>query len=223
MSLLFFLSLLYVCVNSFLAGGFIGVYAKEYHSSFPEFLMEGARYFGKFFRISLVAMLIYFIFFSVIVDWINNSIPQWTQNSASETVPYTYYMIRNVVVLALIAFLSMIFDYTRIRMIVDDRTSALTATVAGARFATPHFLNTYGLYLLLTLVGIVFIVIYAILEKLIPQSSYWPLVLLFIVQQLYMLARFWLKASFYACQTTLYQTVSREEHLKSVSTAPATP
>jgi hypothetical protein len=223
MSLLFFLSLLYVCVNSFLAGGFIGVYAKEYRSSFPEFLMEGARYFGKFFRISLVAMLIYFIFFSVIVDWINNSLPQWTQNSASETVPYTYYMIRNVVVLALIAFLSMIFDYTRIRMIVDDRTSALTATVAGARFATPHFLNTYGLYLLLTLVGIVFIVIYAILEKLIPQSSYWPLVLLFIVQQLYMLARFWLKASFYACQTTLYQTVSREEHLKSVSTAPATP
>jgi hypothetical protein len=218
-SLLFFLSLLYVCVNCFLAGGFISIYAKEYPSSFTDFLMDGARYFGKFFRLALVALIVYGLFFGLIVGWMNDSIHQWTRNEASETVPYAYYMIRNVVVLFLMSLLYMIFDYARIRMVVDDRTSALAASTAGARFAVSGFLRTYGLYLLLSVIGLLFIAVYAIIEGLIPQESYWPLVILFIVQQLYMLARFWLKAGFYACQTSLYQTMTKEEHLRNASAA----
>jgi hypothetical protein len=221
-SLLFFISLLYVCVNTFLAGGFVGIYSKDYRSSFPEFLMDGARYFGKFFRIALVALVVYYLFFAVVVDWINTSIYQSTQKSASEIVPYSYYMIRNVVVLLLISLLFMIFDYARIRMVVDDRTSALASTVAGARFAVPRFVRTYGLYLLLTVIGILFILVYAILEKSLPQESYWPLVFLFILQQLYMVARLWLKATFYASQVTMYRTISQHEHLKNVLAVPST-
>jgi hypothetical protein len=221
-SLLFFLCLLYVCTGAFLAGGFIGIYSKEYRSTFTEFLMDGAKYFGKFFRLSLIALLVYYIFFAVVVDWINTGIPRWTQYAASETVPYTYYMIRDVAVLFVLSLLFMIFDYARIRIVVDDRTSALGSTAAGVRFAFAHFLSTYGLYLLLTVMGVLLIIVYAILEKIIPQESYWPLVLLFLVQQLYMLARFFLKGSFYACQTELYRTVAQQEHLKGISAVPST-
>ena len=221
-SLLFLLTLLYVCVNSYLAGAFIGIYAKEYPFSFTEFLTEGARYFGKFFRITLIALLVYYLFFSVLVGWINGSIARWTHGEASETVPYTYYMMRNVVVLFLFSFLSMILDYVRVRMVVDDRTSSLAASGAGAKFAIVHAPKTYGLYLILCIVGFVFIAVYAIVEKLIPQDSYWPLVLFFVLQQCYMLARFWLKAGFYACQTKLYQIVSIEGHLKKSAAVPLT-
>jgi hypothetical protein len=222
-SLLFFLSLLYLCTNTFLAGGFIGIYAKEYPSTFTEFLMDGARYFGKFFRIALVALIVYYLFYALLVDWINNSIQSWTQNEASEAVPYRYYMIRNVVVLLLISLLSMIFDYARVRMVVDERTSSLGATVAGGRFALAHFASTYGLYLLLVVLGFILIAFYAVVESLIPQNSYWPLVLLFVVQQLYMLVRMWLKANFYASQTRLYRTTMLEHHAAGVpATQPAT-
>jgi hypothetical protein len=222
-SLLFLLSLLYVCVNSFLSGAFIGVYSKEYPFSFTEFLTEGARYFGKFFRITLVALLVYFLFFNVVVDWINGSIARGTQAEASETVPYTYYLIRNVVVLFFFSFLSMVFDYARVRMVVDDRTSSLAASAAGAKFAVTNIRSTYGLYLLLCLIGFVLIALYAMLEKIIPQDSYWPLLFLFALQQFYMLARFGLKAGFYACQTLLYQTVSFERHIRNAGTRASTP
>jgi hypothetical protein len=221
LSLLFLISLLYVCVNTFLAGGFVGIYSKSYRSSFPEFLMDGARYFGKFFRIALVALIVYYLFYSLIVDWFNNSIAEWTQADASETVPYAYYMIRNVAVLFLLSFLFMIFDYARIRMVADDRTSALGAAVAGARFAVPHLVRTYGLYLLLTFIGFVLIIVYAVIEKSVPQDSYWPLVFLFVIQQFTMVARLWLKATFYASQVTMYRTVSQEEHAKSLAAAPS--
>ena len=120
------------------------------------------------------------------------------------------------------SLLFMIFDYTRIRMVVDDRTSALASTAAGARFAVPRFARTYGLYLLLTAIGVLFVIVYALLEKSMPQETYWPLVFLFILQQLYMVARLWLKATFYASQITMYRAVSREEHLKSIAAVPST-
>jgi hypothetical protein len=221
-SVLFFLSVLYIGINCFVTGGFIGIYAKEYPSTFTEFLMDGARYFGKFFRIALVALIIYYLFYAVVVDWMNSSIRSWTAEEASETVPFMYYMIRNVVVLFLFSLLAMVFDYARVRMVVDDRTSSLGASIAGTRFAFSHFANTYGLYLLLTLVGVVLIVLYAVVESLIPQNSYWPLVFLFLVQQLFVLFRLWLKATFYASQTRLYQDISQEEHSQSVMPAPAT-
>lgn len=216
-SLLFFLSLLYVCTNTFLAGGFIGIYAKDYPSTFTEFLMDGARYFGKFFRVALVALILYYLFYAFIVDLLNNSIQSWTQNEASETVPYRYYMVRNVLVLFLVSLLSMIFDYARVRMVVDERTSSLGAFIAGARFAFANFASTYGLYVLLIVIGFILIALYAIVESLIPQNSYWPLVLLFVVQQLYMLFRLWLKANFYASQTRLYQTLTAEHHALGVT------
>jgi hypothetical protein len=222
-SLLFLLSLLYVCVNSFLSGAFIAVYSKEYPFSFTEFLSEGGRYFGKFFRITLVALLVYFLFFNLVVDWMNSSIARWTQADASETVPYAYYMIRNVVVLFLFSFLSMIFDYTRVRMVVDDRTSSLAASAAGTKFAVTNARSTYGLYLILCLIGFVLIALYAIIEKVIPQESYWPLLFLFVLQQCYMLARFGVKAAFYACQTGMYQTISFERHLKNAATSTSAP
>jgi hypothetical protein len=222
-SLLFLLSLLYVCVNSFLSGAFIAVYSKEYPFSFTEFLTEGARYFGKFFRITLVALLVYFLFFAVAVDWMNSSIARWTQADASETVPQAYYMIRNVVVLFLFSLLSMIFDYVRIRMVVDDRTSSLVASAAGAKFAVMNARFTYGLYMLLCASGFILIALYALIESVVPQDSYWPLLFLFVLQQCYMLARFGLKAAFYASQTGLYQTISFERHLKKAEPVVPTP
>ncbi|HCV42585.1 MAG TPA: hypothetical protein DGH68_03805 [Bacteroidetes bacterium] len=220
-SLLFLLSLLYVCVNTFLSGAFIGVYAKEYPFSFTEFLTEGARYFGKLFRVTLIALIVYFLFFTVLIDWINNSIVRWTQAEASETVPYAYYMLRNMIVLFCFAFLAMVFDYVRIRMVVDDRTSSLAAAGAGTKFAVIHARSTYGLYLVLCVTGVILIAVYALIEKAIPQETYWPLLFLFVVQQCYIFARLWLKAGFYASQTKLYQAISFEQHLRSVANAPS--
>ncbi|HTY37440.1 MAG TPA: hypothetical protein VMH23_10030 [Bacteroidota bacterium] len=219
LSSLFLMSLLYICVNTFLAGGFVGMYSRSYRSSFPEFLTECSRYFGKFLRLALVALIVYYLFYALIVDWMNNSIYEWTQSNPSETVPFTYYMVRNVVVVLLMSFLFMVFDYAKVRMVLDDRTSALGAAAAGIRFTIPHIGSTYGLYMLLTAIGIVFALLYAMIERSIPQSSYWPLVFLFMIQQVYMIARFWLKATFYSSQIALYRTTTQKEHLEGLSPA----
>lgn len=220
-SILVFLGILYICMSNFIAGGFIGIYSKEYQSTFSEFMMDGAKYFGRFFRLALLALVFYYLFFTLLVDWIDSGIPAWTQNSVSEQTPYLYYMVKGIVALFLLSVFTMVFDYGRIRIVLDDRTSAVLASIAGARFAFRNFLNTYGLYFLLALLGVVLIALYALLESLLPQDSYWPLVAVFLLQQLYMIARFWLKANFYASQTALYRELAAEEHKAALAASPA--
>lgn len=223
-SLLFALGFFYVCVGNFFAGGFIGMYAKDYRTSLSEFFMDSAKYFGKFFRLSLFSLLVYYLFFTFLVDWVSDAIPQWTQNTPSEAIPFRYYMIAGGLTWLVLSFFFMILDYARIRIVIEDRTSVLSASFAGARFAFSNFLNTFGLYLLLGIIGIAFIAMYALLESQVPQTSFWLIVLVFVLQQLYMIARFWLKATWYASQTSLYYKISTKEgsagSMHTLSTSP---
>lgn len=203
------LTFLYVLISTFLAGAFIGTYAKDYRLSFTEFLMEGAKYFGRLFRLSLLSLIVYYLLFIWLFDWATNKIPVWTANEPSEMTPFIYYMVKNSLVLLLLAIVTLCVDYARIRIVVEDRISALVALVAGTRFALRNFRKAFGLYLLLILFGVAFIAIYAMIEKQIPQHTYAMILLTFVLGQIYLMARMWLKASFYASQTTLYQNAQQ--------------
>lgn len=204
------LTVLYVLISTFLAGAFIGTYAKEYRLSFTEFLMEGAKHFGRLFRLSLLSLIIYYLLFLWLFDWAGNRIPVWTANSPSEMIPFIFYLVKNVLVLFLLSVVTLCFDYAKIRIVVEDRISALIALVAGSRFALKNFRGTYTLYLVLTLVGLVLIVVYAFLQTQLAQETYVSILLAFALGQLYLMTRMWLKASFYASQTSLYQQLERQ-------------
>lgn len=210
------LAFAYLLASTFLAGAFVGTYAKSYRMSFQEFLTEGGKYFGKFFRISLVSLLVYLVLFDVVFDFWSDWIRAATANDPSEMTPFTHYMIRNSVVVLVIGFLTMCFDYAKIRMVVDDRFSALFAVWAGVKFVIRNFWSTAGLFLMLSLVGVLFIALYALLQGGIQVTGYWSILLLFVLQQMYIGIRLWLKASFYASQTQLYQSLMQTDHRPEV-------
>ncbi len=212
LSILTVLAFVSVLSSTFLAAGFVGAYAKGYRVSFQEFLMDGGKFFGKFFRLSLLSLIVYVLLFEILFDWWSGSIPVWTASERSEMTPFVLYMIRNGAAVLVLGFVALCFDYAKIRMVVDDRMSALFASWAGVTFVFKHFFSTSGLYIFLSLVGVVLIVAYALIEGAIAQTGYWSILLVFLIQQLYILARLCLKATFYAAQTQLYQAKASLEH-----------
>lgn len=211
------LALLYAVVNSFVGGGFIGMYAREHRSSFTDFLTDGAKHFGRFFRLSLMSVIFYALFFGIVMSWVNSSIPSWTQSDPSEMTPYRFYMVRNALFAVLLAIFMMCHDYAKIRIVVDDRMSSILAFFAGFRFGFKNFGKTFGLYLILCLVGFLLMVVYGWLEGQFPQNAYWELIAVMLVQQAYMIGYFWLKANFYASQTSLYQDALQKEQKAAVA------
>lgn len=208
LNILTILALVSVLFSTYLAGAFIGTYAKSYRVTFSEFLMEGGKYFGKFFRLSLLSLILYYLLFVLLFDRWTGAIPRWTAGEPSEMTPFLHYLVKNTVVLLVLGFITLCFDYAKVRMVVDDRISALFAAGAGIKFVFQHFRRTMGLSILLSLVGLVFIFLFTLLEGQIPQTGYWTILLVFLLQQLYMLTRFWLRATFYASQTDLYQKLA---------------
>lgn len=206
------LGFVYLLTSTFLSGAFIGTYSKSYRMSFQEFLMEGGKYFGKYFRISLISLIIYLLLFNLVFDFWRDWIQQTTANDASEMTPFIHYMIRNAVIVFVLGFLTMCFDYAKIRMVVDDRFSALFAVWAGLKFVIGNFWSTAGLFLLLSIGGLVFIALYAFLQGTIHVTGYWTILMLFVIQQLYIGFRLWLKACFYASETQLYQALAQTDH-----------
>ncbi|MEX1140160.1 MAG: hypothetical protein WEB33_07285 [Bacteroidota bacterium] len=211
------LAFVYLLASTFLAGAFVGTYAKSYRMSFQEFLTEGGKYFGKFFRISLFSLFVYLLLFDVVFDFWREWIRQATANDPSEMTPFTHYMIKNAVVVLAIGFLTMCFDYAKVRMVVDDRFSALFAVWAGVKFVVKNFWSAAGLFLSLSVLGVVFMALYAFFQGTFPVSGYWSILALFVLQQLYVGIRLWLKAAFYASETQLYQSLMQTDHRTEVA------
>ena len=199
------LMLMYVLAWTYLSGGFIGVYAREHRSSFTEFLELGARYFGKFFRLALMQMALYGLLFALLVQWVSESIPLWTAQEPSEATAVIYMMIRNAVTILLVGIITLCFDYAKIRMVVESRVSALAALGAGVRFVVKHPVRTVMLAVSLTVLGVACAAVFVVLEAEIRQSSFWMILAVFVLQQLYVWSRQWIRAAFYAAQTALYQ------------------
>jgi hypothetical protein len=98
----------------------------------------------------------------------------------------------------------MVFDYTKVRMVVEDRRSAFGALMAALRFIARNPGRTFALY---ALNGLVFVALFALWMVVAPGAggagaSIW---LVFVAGQMYLLARLLLKLHFLASQTALFQ------------------
>jgi len=208
--------MLYVLLWTYLSGAFVGIYAREHRSSFTEFLQLGARYFGKFFRLVLIQVVVYVLLF-LLVEWVSRNIRVWTANEPSELTAFVYFMIRNAGVIVMIGLITLLFDYAKIRMVVDTRVSAVAAFGAGIRFVVTHPVRTVLLALILAVLGAVLAATFVLLEQQIVQSTFWTIFLVFILQQLYVWSRQWLRAAYYATQTALYQASTRVRETESAA------
>jgi hypothetical protein len=96
------------------------------------------------------------------------------------------------------------FDYARIRIVVEDRRSALGALVAGARFLRRRRGAALGLYLLNGAAFVVLVLLYAVISPGAPRAG-WRTWAALLAGELYILGRHYLKLLFYASEVSLFQ------------------
>lgn len=96
---------------------------------------------------------------------------------------------------------NLIFDYAKVRLVVEDRRSVISAVVSSLRFLRRRPWRAFGLYLLN---GLGFLAVLRLWLELAPQaweSIGWA----FVVTQLYLLVRIWLRLVFVASEIVFFQ------------------
>jgi len=190
---------------SFLAGGVIDRLARARRTRSHGFFGACGMHFWRLLRLGLMAWIVYAILFRYIHRWIFSEAYVWlTRDMTVERTAFAIRLAGYAIFGTLLIVCNVVFDYARIRIVVEDRRSASAAALAGARFVRRHAPVVLGLYGLNAVAFLVLIAAYALVAPGAPRSgvSMW-IALGF--GELYIVGRHYLKLLFYASETALFQ------------------
>ena len=206
----------WLVIWSFLSGGVIDRLARERPTRSAGFFAAAGIHFWRFLRLGAIAFGVYAFLFAAVHGWIfERFYADAIRDLSVERRAFLLRLAGYVLFGGLLIFFNAIFDYARIRIVVEDRRSALGAVASGARFVRRHFSTVAALYILNGLALAVVMAIYALLAPGAPTVGprMWAVLL---IGQSYIVGRHYLKLVFYASQTALFQSaVAHAEYTAS--------
>lgn len=196
----------YVLAWMFLAGGILDRYARQRRLGAAQFFGACGVFFWRFLRLSVLAGLVYLFLFGALHGWLFDRFYPWvTRDLSVERTAFAWRVLLYVVFLLPLGAAMLLFDYAKVRAVVEDRRSASGAVVAAARFIRRHPLHAVTVFLANVGVYLLVAALYVALAPGARHAGWLGLVLTLIVGQAYLLARLVVKLAFYASATALFQ------------------
>jgi hypothetical protein len=192
----------WLVLSSFLSGGILDRFARDRPTRSRGFFGACGAHFPAIARLGVLALAVYTLLFY----WLHpllfvTAYPRLTHEVAVERTAFAIRMGLYAVFLAVLFAVNLIVDYARIRIVVEDRRSAIGALLAGTRFVRRNLGAAAGLYLLNGVLFVAALGLYAIAA---PGAALPPWLVL-LVGEIYILLRHFLKLTFYASETSLFQ------------------
>ena len=208
----------YLLLWLFLSGGILDRYARGRPTRSYEFFTACGVYFVRFLRLAPFIAASYYVLFAVVHPLLFGNLYDWLLRDT--TVERTVFFTRLGLYLifgALVGIAGIVFDYAKVRAVVEDRRSMIGAILSSVRFVRR---NAAGVALLYALNGLLFLAVLLIYALLAPGAG-WTGALMwlgFATGQLYLLARLWTRLVFFASETAFFQ--SRLAHAGYIAAPP---
>jgi hypothetical protein len=199
------LGALYLLVQVFLAGGVLSVLRAAQGAWTTRGLLHGSGfYFGRFARITLLALVVVGLLFGL-----NAPLTRFAERQAGEAVSETAAMAwligRHAVLLAALVFVHLIASYARVITVVEDRRSAVMAFFSSAVFCLRHVGAVVLQGALVGLAGLLLIAIWTGLDRLWPTTGYKTQIVTLLLAEALMLGRIGLRLALQGSQIALYR------------------
>ena len=195
----------YIVLWIFVAGGIIDRYARDRATRPYGFFAAAGEFFFRFLRLAAVQWIVYAVLFGALHPWLFDRLyPRITHET---TVERTAFLIRVGLYLVFGIFVAggtMVFDYAKVRAVVEDRRSMLSAIGAAIAFIRRNAGAAVALFLLNFAVFAAALGLYALVAPGAGRAGI-TMWLGVAVGQIYVVARLWIKLTFWASETALFQ------------------
>jgi len=195
----------YVVLWIFVAGGLIDRYARDRATRAHGFFAASGVFFFRFLQLALVQWIVYAVVFGVVHPWLFDTIyGRLIHDVSVETTAFAYRAALYVVFGALVAACTVVFDYAKVRAVVEDRRGVPGAIAGALRFIQ----RNAGAAALLFLANFAaFLIVVGAYIAVAPGASgagvsMW---IAFAIGQLYVIARLWVKLTCWASEAALFQ------------------
>jgi hypothetical protein len=196
---------LYLAAWAFLSGGILDRYARQGPIRIYGFFGASGVYFFRFLRLAAIAGLAYWLLFAYVHPWLfEEQFVNLTRGMSEERTAILVRVVFYSLFGALLLATNLVVDYTKVRIVVEDRHSVLGALLAALRFIRSHARQVIALY---TLNSMTFIVVIAAWVLIAPGAggSGGTMWLAFLLAQLYIVARLAVRLQFMASYVSLFQ------------------
>ena len=205
---------LFFLVSVFLNGGILHIFTAagrepgfmgERGRLAPDFFQGAGKYFGRFCRLCLYSLLLWvtFIFLFLIISEILGSL---YTGGTNERLMVLIFIIEAAIALFFWFFIKMILDYTQIKIVLEDSRFVFRSFLQMIAWVLSHLGKTLGLYYLLLLLGLAWMLGEWGWEAVIPMSSPALMIIFFLVGQIFIAGRCWLRMAVLAGQLDLYSS-----------------
>jgi hypothetical protein len=195
----------YVLLWTWLQGGIIDRYARQRPTRTHGFAAASGVFFPRFLRLAAMSGVVYGWLFVYVHPWLfDGRYVDLTRGLDSERTAFAWRLAAYAVFGLLVMATNVTFDYARIRMVVEDRRSAIGALTAAVRFILRRPAAVAGLWWTNALTFLAAVGVWAMIAPGVTPAGalMW---LAFLAAQLFVLARLALKLHFVASQTSLFQ------------------
>jgi len=192
----------YILLWIFVAGGVIDRYARDRAQGF--FASSGVFFF-RFLRLAAVQWIVYAFLFGWMHPWLFDRLyPRMMHETSVERTAFVARVALYLVFGVLIAAATMIFDYAKVRAVVEDRRSMIGAITGALGFIRRNCGAAVSLFLANFALFVIVAGLYALVAPGAGRTgaSMW---IGFAIGQLYVIGRLWVKLVFWASETALFQ------------------
>jgi len=196
----------YLALWTFLSGGILDRYARQRPTRAHGFFSASGRLFFRLARLTAMAGITYWLLFKYVHPWLFlDVLRDLTRGLGVERTAFLWRLLFYVVFGTVLLTINLAVDYARIRLVVEDRRSALGALRASLRFLWRHPLQVTALYALNAAGFVLLLALWSVAAPGVYGSglAMWTA---FAAGQLYLLARLAIKLHFLASQTALFQS-----------------
>jgi len=209
------LGFLYVLSWSLFLGGVLHRYGEAAGLfRLTEFVSHGATYFFRFVRLAVLSAVFYYAIYRF-SGWLFRRIEQATQDVTVEETVLAYVVMASLLVVFLLTFVNMAFDYAKIATFRENRRSMILASLKGFGFVLGSLGRTMTLYYGLGLGGVVMLFVYYTVAPGAGQSTVVGVLAAFVLGQLYLIAKLVLRLTFFASQMALFDSRSERTFISA--------
>ncbi|MBI5477079.1 MAG: hypothetical protein HY964_10140 [Ignavibacteriales bacterium] len=202
--LIIFVPILFWIFGLFLSGGIFSLFIHHGRFQSSQFWGDSGKYFGRFIRLFLWCIPLFIIFYCIqfAVTGIQYLI---YGNDPYQPIAFwgEWIKIGMGYIGLIIAYL--VFDYSRIQIVMFDIRSSRRALMEGFKFTFKHFGKTFGISIFYFVFGAAVLFLYNILSSSNSERNLLLILLMIIIQQLYIIIRMILRLELYGSQSYLFK------------------
>ena len=203
------MGILYLLFTIFFEGGIFTVLRREEDKYSLRLFWEGsAVYFSRFLRLAIYSIIIQVMIAASIYISLGKALESAFDRVESEASMFYIGAAGVLIHLILFIFILTVTDYAKVMMVENAGYKPFKTLFRGMGFVFRHFLSSYFLYLSLLIVPIVLFIVYFSIEGAVGMTSGFKIFIIFIIQQVLIWSRVFIKVWILGSELVLYRKVS---------------